>query len=161
MRRLHRAHEWQTGQLMSRARRGGGWVPYYHRRGALRWRNAPSGPTSIYRRRCVSVRLLHFGANHFGCCMHRGRSYRLECGNPRMDERQYLPLFRLSANRGGGRRCREGEKLMRNFSYTQAASRADAIALAALPDTMILAGGTELLNWNRIGIAEPARIVDI
>lgn len=26
---------------------------------------------------------------------------------------------------------------------------------------MILAGGTELLNWTRIGIAEPARIVDI
>jgi xanthine dehydrogenase YagS FAD-binding subunit len=78
-----------------------------------------------------------------------------------MDERQYLPLFRLSANRGGGRRRRKGEDLMRNFSYTQAASRADAIALATFPDTMILAGGTELLNWSRIGIAEPARVVDI
>jgi xanthine dehydrogenase YagS FAD-binding subunit len=50
---------------------------------------------------------------------------------------------------------------MRDFSYAQATSRADAIALAALPDTMVLAGGTELLNWTRIGIVEPARIVDI
>ena len=50
---------------------------------------------------------------------------------------------------------------MRDFSYAQATSRADAIALARLPDTVVLAGGTELLNWTRIGIVEPARIVDI
>jgi xanthine dehydrogenase YagS FAD-binding subunit len=50
---------------------------------------------------------------------------------------------------------------MRDFGYARATSRADAIALAGLPDTMVLAGGTELLNWARIGIAEPARIVDI
>jgi hypothetical protein len=50
---------------------------------------------------------------------------------------------------------------MRDFSYAQATSRADAIALAGLPDTMVLAGGTELLNWTRIGVVEPARIVDI
>ena len=50
---------------------------------------------------------------------------------------------------------------MRDFSYAQATSRADAIALARLPDTMVLAGGTELINWARIGIVEPARIVDI
>jgi xanthine dehydrogenase YagS FAD-binding subunit len=51
--------------------------------------------------------------------------------------------------------------MMRDFSYARATSRADAIALAALPETMVLAGGTELLNWTRIGIAEPARLVDI
>jgi xanthine dehydrogenase YagS FAD-binding subunit len=50
---------------------------------------------------------------------------------------------------------------MHDFSYAQATSQADAIALAALPETMVLAGGTELLNWARIGIVEPARIVDI
>ncbi len=50
---------------------------------------------------------------------------------------------------------------MRDFSYAQATSRGDAVALLQLPDTMALAGGTELLNWTRIGIAEPARIVDI
>lgn len=50
---------------------------------------------------------------------------------------------------------------MRDFSYARATSRADAVALSRLPDTMVLAGGTELLNWTRIGIAEPARLVDI
>jgi xanthine dehydrogenase YagS FAD-binding subunit len=50
---------------------------------------------------------------------------------------------------------------MRDFSYARATSRADAIALAVLPETMVLAGGTDLLNWTRIGIAEPARLVDI
>lgn len=50
---------------------------------------------------------------------------------------------------------------MRDFSYAQASSRADAVALAQSLDTMILAGGTELLNWMRIGIAEPTRVVDI
>ena len=50
---------------------------------------------------------------------------------------------------------------MRDFGYARATSRADAIVLTGLPDTMVLAGGTELLNWTRIGIVEPARIVDI
>jgi xanthine dehydrogenase YagS FAD-binding subunit len=50
---------------------------------------------------------------------------------------------------------------MRDFGYVRATSRADAVALARLPETMVLAGGTELLNWIRIGIGEPARIVDI
>ena len=50
---------------------------------------------------------------------------------------------------------------MRNFSYLHAHSRAEAVELARLPDTMVLAGGTELLNWMRIGIAEPARVLDI
>jgi xanthine dehydrogenase YagS FAD-binding subunit len=50
---------------------------------------------------------------------------------------------------------------MRDFSYARPTSRAEAIALAGLPDTMVLAGGTEFLNWARIGIVEPARIVDI
>ena len=50
---------------------------------------------------------------------------------------------------------------MRDFSYAQANSRVDAVELAQVPDTVILAGGTELLNWTRIGIAEPARVIDI
>ena len=50
---------------------------------------------------------------------------------------------------------------MHNFQYALANSRADAVALAQLPDTMLIAGGTELLNWIRIGIAEPTRVVDI
>ena len=50
---------------------------------------------------------------------------------------------------------------MRDFGYAVATSQQDALALAAQPDTMLLAGGTELLNWMRIGIAAPGRMVDI
>ena len=50
---------------------------------------------------------------------------------------------------------------MQDFSYLRARSRGEAVELAHLPDTMVLAGGTELLNWMRIGISEPARILDI
>src|SRR6202453_3367347 len=50
---------------------------------------------------------------------------------------------------------------MKNFSYARPTSIHQAIELAATSDVMILAGGTELLNWARIGIAEPSKLVDI
>ncbi len=50
---------------------------------------------------------------------------------------------------------------MRDFTFARAASRPEALVLAAMPDTMMLAGGTELLNWMRIGIAGPAQVLDI
>lgn len=50
---------------------------------------------------------------------------------------------------------------MRPFGYARAAKMDDAIWLGAEPETAFLAGGTELLNWLRLGIAAPARILDI
>jgi xanthine dehydrogenase YagS FAD-binding subunit len=50
---------------------------------------------------------------------------------------------------------------MRQFSYARATGLDEAIAAGAEPETAFLAGGTELLNWLRLGIAAPARIVDI
>src|SRR3984885_8973254 len=50
---------------------------------------------------------------------------------------------------------------MKNFSYARPSSIHQTIELAATPDVMILAGGTELLNWTRIGIVEPSKLVDI
>jgi len=50
---------------------------------------------------------------------------------------------------------------MREFGYSSVGSKSEAIALARHADAMILAGGTELLNWLRIGIAEPSKLVDI
>ncbi|HEY0817020.1 MAG TPA: xanthine dehydrogenase family protein subunit M [Pseudonocardia sp.] len=49
---------------------------------------------------------------------------------------------------------------MRDFAYARADSRASAVE--ALADRAApIAGGTELLNWLRLGIAAPERIVDI
>ena len=44
---------------------------------------------------------------------------------------------------------------MRPFAYARAASLGDASAAAAEPGTAVLAGGTELLNWMRLGVAAP------
>ncbi len=50
---------------------------------------------------------------------------------------------------------------MQSFSYARASTLPDVLAAGAQPETMFLAGGTELLNWMRLGIAAPERIVDI
>ncbi len=50
---------------------------------------------------------------------------------------------------------------MKNFAYARGASAQQVVASLAAGDVAIIAGGTELLNWMRLGIAEPDRIVDI
>jgi xanthine dehydrogenase YagS FAD-binding subunit len=50
---------------------------------------------------------------------------------------------------------------MKPFAYARATSFDDALAAAREPGTAVLAGGTELLNWLRLGIAAPDRVVDI
>lgn len=50
---------------------------------------------------------------------------------------------------------------MRDFSYSVARTPGEAVAALSGPDTAAIAGGTELLNWMRLGIAAPAKLVDI
>lgn len=50
---------------------------------------------------------------------------------------------------------------MNDFAFAFAARPEEALAAIAQPGTMIVAGGTELLNWMRLGIVAPERIVDI
>jgi xanthine dehydrogenase YagS FAD-binding subunit len=50
---------------------------------------------------------------------------------------------------------------MKPFSYTRAASAVEAVDAASRPGVALLAGGTELLNWMRIGVSEPRAVVDI
>src|SRR3954451_23724101 len=50
---------------------------------------------------------------------------------------------------------------MLRFSYARTADLDQAVAAASEADTAFLAGGTELLNWLRLGIAAPRRILDI
>jgi xanthine dehydrogenase YagS FAD-binding subunit len=50
---------------------------------------------------------------------------------------------------------------MKPFVYTRAASVVEAVEAASRPGAAILAGGTELLNWMRIGVSEPRTVVDI
>ena len=50
---------------------------------------------------------------------------------------------------------------MQSFAYGRAADMKETLAEGRVPDTIFLAGGTELLNWLRLGIAKPARVIDI
>jgi xanthine dehydrogenase YagS FAD-binding subunit len=50
---------------------------------------------------------------------------------------------------------------MEAFAYARADSIDDALVQGANADTVFLAGGTELLNWLRLGIAKPARVIDV
>ncbi len=50
---------------------------------------------------------------------------------------------------------------MNDFGYARADSRSAAVAALADDHAVVLAGGTELLNWVRLGIAAPERVVDI
>ena len=50
---------------------------------------------------------------------------------------------------------------MDSFAYGRAAGIEDALAEGSGPNTVFLAGGTELLNWLRLGIAKPERVIDL
>jgi len=50
---------------------------------------------------------------------------------------------------------------MQPFTYVRPATLSEALVAASKPSVQVIAGGTELLNWMRLGITAPARIVDI
>jgi len=50
---------------------------------------------------------------------------------------------------------------MRDFAYARAVTAESAVGTLGDAGTSVLAGGTELLNWFRLGIAAADRVVDI
>lgn len=50
---------------------------------------------------------------------------------------------------------------MRPFAYARAESVDEVREATRDAQTMVLAGGTELLNWLRLGVASPDRVIDI
>lgn len=50
---------------------------------------------------------------------------------------------------------------MRPFAYARATTLDGALSAVAEPGTALLAGGTELLNWMRLGVIAPDRVIDI
>lgn len=50
---------------------------------------------------------------------------------------------------------------MKSFDYVRAASVEDALRVAAWPGSVFLAGGTNLVDLMKVGVAEPVRVVDI
>src|SRR6184192_2385988 len=108
------------------------------------------------------MRLLHAGSSGVRSRVHRRRACNRCRLSSRVDERKYLPMLCLSADHGcrARRYAKNGGLSMRNFDYA-VASRVDDAVLADGVSTMPIAGGTELLNWFRLGIAAPDRVIDI
>ncbi|MGQ0718836.1 MAG: FAD binding domain-containing protein [Pseudonocardiales bacterium] len=50
---------------------------------------------------------------------------------------------------------------MRNFGYVKPADVDSALAALREPGSVVIAGGTELMNWLKEGIAAPDQVVDI
>ena len=50
---------------------------------------------------------------------------------------------------------------MRDFSYLRASSVEEALSATAMPATMLLAGGTTLLDLAKCGVTNPEQVVDI
>ena len=50
---------------------------------------------------------------------------------------------------------------MRDFGYARAGTAESAVGTLGDAGTSVIAGGTELLNWFRLGIAAADRVVDI
>src|ERR1700730_5066397 len=122
------------------------------------------------------MRLLHVGANLFchgdaqresrrrAKLCHResgGSTASLDrCRGPRADERQYLPLRRLSQH-PGGHQTSGGSANMKAFTYERANSLIDAAAVSAKPGAKLIAGGTNLLDLMKLQVETPNHIVDI
>src|SRR5207253_3530234 len=91
----------------------------------------------------------------------RNRAGADQCGNRRTDERQHLPLLRLSQHRRGDPRGGRGGPSMTPFRYQRASEIASACASAAQPTAKFIAGGTNLVDLMKLQIETPAQLVDI
>src|SRR5437764_14123016 len=83
------------------------------------------------------------------------------CRNRRADERQYLPVLRLSQHRRSHPRGGGGGEPMKPFRYERASEIASACASAAEPTAKFIAGGTNLVDLMKLQIEAPAQLVDI
>src|SRR3954451_21784536 len=105
------------------------------------------------------MRLLHAGSDLLrGRPDRRGQGEQRR-GNPRADERQHLPLRRLSQHRGGDP---ASDGIMINFQYARVDDVAEAVRrIAAEPGAKFIAGGTNLIDLMKEDVERPARLIDI
>src|SRR5580704_15719194 len=160
MRRLHGAGGRPADQFLPDARGDEGWRQSHHHRGLGDRRCAAPVATSVHRPRCIPVRLLHPGTNLLGCRPHRRRQGQNCRRDSRADERQYLPLRRLSQHRRGDS---SGDgAIMINFQYARASDVSDAVRMIATdPAAKFIAGGTNLIDLMKEDVERPSRLIDI
>src|SRR5207237_3266821 len=104
------------------------------------------------------------GPDLFGRRLDRRRQGEKCRRHSRIDERQYLPLRRLSQHRGGDSAGdgKGGRQAMINFQYARANDVADAVRqIAADPTANFIAGGTNLIDLMKENVERPSRLIDI
>src|ERR1044072_2020811 len=162
VRRLHGAGGRAAHQLVSDARGDEGRLRRHDDRRSGGRRRAASAAECLYRARRVSVRLLHAGTDLFGGRPARGGQGEDRGRGARADERQHLPLRRLSEHRGGDPPGDERSAIVINFAYTRANGIAEAVrAATADPNAKFIAGGTNLIDLMKEDVERPTRLIDI
>src|SRR4051812_46343628 len=107
------------------------------------------------------MRLLHTRADLFGGRNDCGRQGEDAGPNPRIDERQHLPLRRVSEHPRGDP-AGNGPTAMINFQYSRANDIADAVRqIAADSQAKFIAGGTNLIDLMKEDVERPTRLIDI
>src|SRR5215475_8983927 len=164
--RLHRAGQRHAHQLLSRPRHHEGRRGDHHHRGARPGGPAASHATGVHRSGRAPVRLLHAGADLLspgadprGAGDHSG-------GGSRADERQYLSVRRVRADRGrhppGHGVEKGGRREVNPFAYTRVTEVAEAVeAISSDASARFVAGGTNLLDLMKERVEQPSRLVDI
>src|ERR1700722_1105694 len=108
------------------------------------------------------MRLLDERADYVGARFAGGGPYARRRDDPRTDERQHLPLRRVSEHRRRDRRRGGAQRLMQPFTYHRVDSLAGArAALLEDPHAQMIAGGTTLLDLMKAGVERPAAVIDI
>src|SRR4051794_7952336 len=102
------------------------------------------------------MRLLHPGANLFGGCGVKRKSCEQRGRNPRMDEREYLSLRRVSEHSGCDQRSEDEGSRMNPFTYSRAEDANQAVtAVSGKPQSKFLGGGTNLIDLMKMGVETP------
>jgi xanthine dehydrogenase YagS FAD-binding subunit len=79
-----------------------------------------------------------------------------------MDERQHLPLRRLSEHSGRDQRSENESSRMNPFTYSRATDENQAVtAISGKPQGKFLGGGTNLIDLMKMGVETPNELVDI
>src|ERR1700741_2669129 len=79
-----------------------------------------------------------------------------------MDERQHLPVRRVSKYPGSGQTSKNENPHMNPFTYSRAADTGQAItAISSKPQGKFLGGGTNLIDLMKMGVETPNELVDI
>src|SRR5215471_15896445 len=145
---------------MSHVGRHAGRREHNHNRRAGEGWGASSVAAGLHRPRRVPMRLLHARPDLLGCRLDCRRQGDHSGRDSRIDEREHLPLWRISQH---CRRDSAGEgAAMISFQYSRANNVAEAVRIMAdSPGAKFIAGGTNLVDLMKMDVERPTKLIDV